>query len=108
MYNSLITKGGGYRPVPQDVVVARLSAFWRKQNKTLITLSIPQRRLSFFTLFQHFGFTTSQMAPIFMVNIRTIQRDISQYQWEVKRKKSLQQQVENLRSYLLYNAKYIH
>lgn len=110
MCNSLNIKpkeGGGYRP-PADVILIKVREYRRRKHLNPIHITITDRRIIAYTLYQHFGFQDRQIAEAYNVTVRTIQRDIKLMEFHVKQYKHLADKVKDLYDYIIYNAKYIH
>ena len=104
--NSLIVKGGGYRPAP-DVIVARLKNYHWCHNPTIGNITIADRRIAAFVLAEHFDFRPKEIAEALHVSKQVIYRDLDIERFDQKRNKRHQEVAATLRSYILYNAKYI-
>lgn len=105
MCNSLNIKGGGYRP-PADVILIKVKEF-RRRNHRPEKISIDERRIIAYTLYQHFGFTHQQISEAYNYNIRPVRNDISLMEWRVKNDNRYREKVRQLYDYIIYNAKYI-
>ena len=103
--NSLIVRGG-YRPAP-DVIVARLKNYHWRHNRTIGNITIDDRRIAAFVLAEHFDFRPKEIAEALHVSQQVIYRDLEIERFNQKRNKRRQEDASDLRSYILYNAKYI-
>lgn len=105
MCNSLNIKGGGYRP-PADVILIKVKEF-RRRNHRPEQISIDERRIIAYTLYQHFGFTSKQISETYQCTQRTARNDISLMEWRIKNYARYRDRVQKLYDYIIYNAKYI-
>lgn len=106
MCNSLNIKGGGYRP-PADVILIKVKDF-RRRNGRPEQISIDERRIIAYTLYQYFGFTPKQISEAYNCTQRTVRNDIFLAEWRVKNYARFRDRIQKLYDYIIYNTKYIH
>ena len=107
MYNSLKIRGGGYKP-PREVIEIRIRMYAEQHyHKRLSALTIDQRQTVAWCLYNNFGFSRPELAQLLSISSATIYRDISSIEFLVKRYQKRQQEVDDIRDYILYNAKYL-
>ena len=101
--------GGGYHPVSQDVIAARLAQYCRKKHgKELPQMAPLHRQQCVFALIQHCGYTQSQCADLFKIDASVISRDWSQAQFFFSRFVNFRQEITRIYNYIMYMSRYLN
>ena len=108
MANTLIFNGGGYKPAP--ILIKVRVRYYIESRRFSARYRQPQqwRPIVAWCLHQHFQFPNADIADLLHISSRTVIRDIQQAELYIKIYKDFGDNVEKLKDYILYNAKYIH
>lgn len=100
--------GGGYKPT-QDIIEIRAKQFAERHYHVAISrLPIQYRQNMAWCLYNYFGMSRGDIAHFLGVSSSTAYKDISDAEFLINRYNYRQEQVDEIRSYILYNAKYLH
>ena len=106
--NLLSIKGGGYTPVPPDVVVARANLFVVRRNHcSLRNLKSPWREAVAYTLVECHGLEFQQVADALGVTARTAKNYWQTGDFLYNATANVPPFCVALRDYIIYNARYI-